>query len=255
MFRVTKIGQSLGVPEQPYNGVGQGDPLSLIPALLLVSMQFKMLDHLHPSVSKGAVVDDRNLRGPRQDVLDAYDCVHAFDLLAGQELQHSKTVFAATHQCDRVYLKGITLHGTNTTIKGLFVLVGDVISAQMKRSKEQPDKRVADALTVAKKLLSLKFGRGLCAHAVSTSVIPRMTYGTQWALPSVAALSKLRSAILSGIWGQGSRLRCSEIVLGLMHDPTRVDPTFACLFRTFSHTRQMVFNYPKRYGIISGASS
>ena len=105
MFRVTKIGQSLGVPEQPFNGVGQGDPLSLLPALLLVSMQFTMLDKLHPTVAKGAVVDDRNLRGPREDVLAAYECVHAFDQLAGQELQHSKTVFAATHLDDRKYLK------------------------------------------------------------------------------------------------------------------------------------------------------
>jgi hypothetical protein len=50
MFRVTEIGPSLGVPEQPYNGVGQGDPLSLIPALLLVYMQFKMVGHLYGAV-------------------------------------------------------------------------------------------------------------------------------------------------------------------------------------------------------------
>ena len=33
------------------------------------------------------------------------DEVHEFDELAGQELQHSKTVFAATHTADKKFLK------------------------------------------------------------------------------------------------------------------------------------------------------
>ena len=70
--------------------------MSLLPALLLVSTQFRMLDDRHPYVTKGAVVDDRNIRGSREAVLAAYDSMHTFDVGAGHELQHAKTVFAAT---------------------------------------------------------------------------------------------------------------------------------------------------------------
>ena len=52
MERVIKKGRTLSRPFSAYNGFGQGDVLSLLPALLLVSWQFKVVDKTHPLVQK-----------------------------------------------------------------------------------------------------------------------------------------------------------------------------------------------------------
>ena len=54
--------KALGQPFHAANGLGQGDVLSLLPAIALVSWQFWVLDRLAPSLSKGADIDDRNFR-------------------------------------------------------------------------------------------------------------------------------------------------------------------------------------------------
>ena len=69
MERVIKKGRTLSRPFTAYNGFGQGDVLSLLPALLLVSWQFKVIDKTHPLVQKGAYVDDRNFCGSLDELL------------------------------------------------------------------------------------------------------------------------------------------------------------------------------------------
>ncbi len=33
-----------------------------------------------------------------------------------------------------------------------------------------------------------------------------------------------RTAIVSAVWGSHMHMRCVEIVIGRMHDPTKIDP-------------------------------
>ena len=77
-----KKGKALSEPFQAYNGFGQGDVMSLLPALLLVSWQFKVIDVTHPQVGKGAYVDDRYYRCSLSDLLEVGEIVHKFDNLA-----------------------------------------------------------------------------------------------------------------------------------------------------------------------------
>ena len=100
-WRTMKSGKSLREPFQTANGFGQGDVLSLIPALLLVAWQFKVIDILHPGVTKGAYIDDRNFRGSLIEFLDVSECVHEFDKLAMHEREHDKTIFLCTCDKDR----------------------------------------------------------------------------------------------------------------------------------------------------------
>ena len=60
--RVIRIGHTYGEPFRPYNGIGQGDPFSLLPAILLVQFQVAMVRGTKPDVALGAVIDDRNFR-------------------------------------------------------------------------------------------------------------------------------------------------------------------------------------------------
>ena len=89
--RTIKIGHTLGARFRLYNGLGQGDPLSLFPAILLVHWQFSMVRRLVPDVSLGAAIDDRNVRGTRQDVLRAHALMVSFDVAAGHCTQADKT--------------------------------------------------------------------------------------------------------------------------------------------------------------------
>ena len=61
--RTMRSGKALGEPFHPNNGIGQGDVLSLLPALALVSWQFYVVQSKHPGLDMGACVDDRNFRG------------------------------------------------------------------------------------------------------------------------------------------------------------------------------------------------
>ena len=54
-----------------------------------------MVDLLYHSIRMGAQIDDRNIRGPLDDVIATYYLVHDFDEEAGQILEANKTVFAA----------------------------------------------------------------------------------------------------------------------------------------------------------------
>ena len=72
--------------EEPFfaaDGIGQGDPKSLFVALLYITVQFRLLDKEHPEVDKGAVVDDRNLRGKPEQMTRALECTFQFDKGAG----------------------------------------------------------------------------------------------------------------------------------------------------------------------------
>ena len=85
MQRVLQQGQALSEPFSAYNGLGQGDILSLIPALLLVSWQFKMMDKEFPDIQKGAYYDDRTFCGDLDTLIEVDTAVHQFDEAAGQK--------------------------------------------------------------------------------------------------------------------------------------------------------------------------
>ena len=94
--------------------MGQGDVLTLLPAITLVSGQFHMLRSICPSsqLRVGAAVDDRDFRGPINIILEAYDLINKYDELAGQRLQHEKSTFGATHDQDqdKKTLANVDLH-------------------------------------------------------------------------------------------------------------------------------------------------
>jgi len=112
MKRVMKRpAKSLSEEFQGFNGFRQGDVLPLLPALLLVSFQFKVIEKLVPKVEKGAYMDDRNFRGTLEDLLEADKLVHHFDAFAGHETQAKTTAFITTCSKDNEKLKKTVLQG------------------------------------------------------------------------------------------------------------------------------------------------
>ena len=128
-----------------------------------------------------------------QDIIDSFYFVERFDRYAGHQMQHDKTTFAATDKADSDRLRALRLgpDAIPPTVTHQAVLVGDVIATQLKGLSVEPDKRVARALKVVHAVLALGCSVANAAYAIRSAAIPRMIYGTQWALPSAAAMMPL----------------------------------------------------------------
>ena len=64
--------------------------------------------------------------------------------------------------------------------------------------------------------------------------------GTLWDLPSNKALAHLRTQVIKAIWGKGRRMRCLEIALGVLNDPTRTDPMVAIIYKRSADARRLL---------------
>jgi len=156
--RRVKVGQHYGPSHQAFNGVGQGDPFSLLPALILTSLQFNLITEKWPRLRMGAVIDDRNFRGSYDDIVASLAFIEAFDNAAGHEMQHSKTTFAATSRDLELRLQGLRLGsaGVPPKVCNQTVLVGDVIATNLENLTIEPDKRVEKAIRAVNVILALR---------------------------------------------------------------------------------------------------
>ena len=66
-----------------HNGLGQGDPFSVLIALLYVGVQMVAMHLQNPNVQSTAVINDRTIRGKPEDVCDAVAFVASLDKVAG----------------------------------------------------------------------------------------------------------------------------------------------------------------------------
>ena len=99
--RRIKFGYTFGENFGVTSGLGQGDPLSLAPAVILPSWQSRLINHQFGSLVKmGACVDDRNFRGQVATLEQVYHVASSFDKKAGHSMQQKKTK-KKHHACHR----------------------------------------------------------------------------------------------------------------------------------------------------------
>jgi hypothetical protein len=216
MQRIMKKGKSLSEAFGVYNGYGQGDVLSLIPALLLVSFQFRVIEAKLPLVKMGAYMDDRNFRGQLEDLLQVDNVIHDFDHLAGHATQGKKTAFIATCKKDKEKLKKTLLQGTVPKLPLQIVIVGYGITASRRKQCKAADNRSKKAKDTACRIDKAPLGTKRRKVAVESKTIPTAIYGMNWSTPSLTAARALRASIMKCIWGRSSRMRCIEIVIGVL---------------------------------------
>ncbi len=83
MKRVVKIGRSYGTPFTVTIGAGQGDSFSVICALAITTIQFRLINRLHPTIRLTSVVDDRTFRGNCMEAINAVKTAMVFDKTVG----------------------------------------------------------------------------------------------------------------------------------------------------------------------------
>ena len=214
----------LGEPFHAHNGLGQGDVMSLIPAFLLVSWQFKMLDSRHPQVQKGAYIDDRNFRGSLTQLLAVHRTICEFDEMAGHLLQHDKTAFIANRKDDIAKIRKLSLNGYTPKSGNIMTLVGDTIASAVGRIVAPVDDRVKKAMDTAGKIAHLSTNIARRTRVAVATVIPTAVYGTQGVKATAKENGKLVAKMLQIVWGAGKRMRCAEIVIGILNDPPKSTP-------------------------------
>ena len=161
-----------------------------------MSWQCKVIDILHPTVTKGAYIDDRNFRGTLSEILEVDACVHGFDKLALHEREHDKSIFLCTNNKDRQKIRRMTLHGLKPKSPTHTEIVGHTITVARRAICANNDKRTKCGKAVAKRTLNAPLHRGKKVKATIGKTIPTSSYATHWTGPSPAAIKGIKKAIL-----------------------------------------------------------
>jgi hypothetical protein len=119
------------------------------------------------------------------------------------------------------------------------VLLGDVVTTARTGNMSVANARLDHALKAACKILRLDAGRNLEQRGASTVVIPRVLAISHWTPPAATKLRQLRTKMIETVIGRNRRMRCPEIVMGVICNPVRHDPWGAILAHTLLKTRRM----------------
>ena len=238
--RRLKISGHLDSPLTSSCGAGQGDSFSLLAALIIVSIEFRMLDARWPKVLKGSVVDDRNLVGTAADVIGATrDCM-AFDKKAGLRNNLPKFLGMANNLEDRQLLASTIFDGHPLKVTDETALVGFGLTTKRAVHRKRQDERCYRAIDTAHRVTGLKPPDPLRNIAVQAAVLPAACYGNIWAFPSAGVLGRLGTATIQVIYGHRHGLRCPELISTLFIDPIRACPLAAIVYRNLMDIRRLL---------------
>ena len=172
--RFIKISNTFGEGIRPFNALGQGDPWVLLVAILYVSTQFKMLQEVAPQVRGSAVIDDRTLHGPEEQVDKALRAVFAFDNRAGH-ITHPEKITLATPfpAIKRKALKWV-YDGHKPRFETTQRMVGDVVTVLKNGANALPTQRLNHGVRTAARIKAIDCSKRGKSHALRTVAIPSM---------------------------------------------------------------------------------
>ena len=141
----------------------------------------------------------------------------------------------------------LDLYGHHPSCPDFFVMVGNLITTLHRnftgRANDILAKTTRSAVTLARTAVS----KDRRAFAFGSAIVPRAIANTHWNLPSFPTMDRLRTIIITGVWGCRALMRCVEILFSILFDPSRIDPYFAALYKSFGDLRRMLRKHPQRY--------
>ena len=161
--RFVKISDTFSSPIQPFNALGQGDPWVLLCAILYVSSQFKMVQQVAPSVKSIAVIDDRSLQGPPDQLHLALCRIFAFDILAGHLTHPEKITLTACTKKDLERIAKWVFDGFKPPIVQTQRLVGDVVTTLKNGARQLATSRLEFAIRTAARIKAADTSVSRCA--------------------------------------------------------------------------------------------
>ena len=246
--RRIEFGDSCGDEFEVTSGIVQGDRLPIIPAILLVSRQFRVVSAVHgPTIKMGACIDDRSYTGPCEELLGVYDTAEEFDRGAGHSIQQEKTTIHATNKKDANKAKQLEWNGRQIRVNGSEVLVGEPVDLWYRNDSSNTTNRVYKAISYAIKASAMPIGKHKRTKLVAVSVAPTLTYTSLWSTPTQRSVNKPRTSIVKSIFGKSSLLRAPEVSLAVLSDPRKVDTSTAMCVHTTCTARRIIIEDKDRY--------
>ena len=226
-------------------GTPQGDAMSIIWANLTSVILARVLAAQNPRVDARIYVDDRylwvnSIRRLRRTLA----LVKEYDCLCRSRLNPDKTRILATSTHLRKKAREVLFDGHPLSVVHHLKGLGCTMSSCLKPSHADSDARALKALDTAKKakrtLAPWKFRK----RVIACKMCPQLCYGAAFSKPRVGKLRKLRTAVVSSIWGRGRSKRAPELVLCVCTDPLRSDPEFAVAAETILSVLRFVHRHP-----------
>ncbi len=214
---------------------------------MYVATLFAYLQDRFPQAELAARLDGRNLIMEDAGALvEAIRATKQFDEDADHRTNVAKSMAFATDAKARKKLTNMRIGGEALKVRQHGVVVGHEISIKRARCLGHMSSRAGTAAARAIKVQASDGTREQKLKVIQGAVIPSMTSGTMWDIPSAQALDGLRTAITNAVWGRGRRLRCKEIVLAVLADPVRTDPLAAIVYKRLNDARRLMQKDPRR---------
>ena len=244
--RYVKIADTYSDPIRPFNALGQGDPWVLIVAILYVSSQFRMVQCLHPGVSGSAVIDDRTLKGPPEQVKAALESIFSYDAKAGHITHPEKITLTAATQKVSKDSEQWSFDGFRPPVVQTQRLVGDIVTNIAKGASQLATSRLEFALRTMARIRAAETSSQAKTWAAQAMAIPRMVPSTLWSKPLESKLKVLRTAVIGTVLSRKRSQRCPEVVVSVCLNPARADPKSVLLYRTLLDARRLLKKSPTR---------
>lgn len=214
-------------------------------AFLITSTQFNMLDDTHPSIRKGAVVDDRNIRGEGRAVMEAARDMVAFEYAAGLPNHPDKFTVIGTSEVANEWAKTQTLDGHVVKVLKKHKLVGNWVTSSSTPIRQAQDERLDARLRAMRSIAQSCACQSPKQYSTTAAGVSTALYGNVWALPSLAKVKTLTTAVVGALYEGSGHMRCVETVLGILHDPCMADPAVAIVTRAFIDLKRAMGGCPQ----------
>ena len=137
----------------------------------------------YPTVNKGGVVDDRNFRGPPQDVVEALRAIDTFDTCVGLINHPDKFAAIACNAGTARWLRAQTINKHKLHVLRKHKLVGTMISATTSVYRGLQNLRVKAAVNTLRAVAKANVWGELKEYAACAAGLTKALYGNIWAFP------------------------------------------------------------------------
>ena len=208
------------------NGIAQGDTSSVLAINILMSA-WAMVVQSFSCIRAAVFVDDAYLYTEAQHVetlAQAVSVTEAFDTMAGQELNLSKSCIWATSNAAKKQLSRLF---PNVQIEDFVEVLGGFIKASsVPKVINSPD-LFQTIKNFIHDIARLPVDFRAKVRLISSKIVPKITYASEirpWPRKSIESFT---SAITYALWGNRPTWRSAEILFACATDPIRCYPPVA----------------------------
>lgn len=141
--------------------------------------------------------------------------------------------------------KRSTIRGLKLNVVPGFKLLGHRCTTVKGTGYSQDAEEAAnEAVLRVGRIASLPLNQKQQPKLVKTSPITVARACTQWCRPNFSTLNSLKQTITNIVWGRTRKMRCYEVVMGILNEGADYEPALAIIWQTLANARRLMFKTP-----------